>query len=292
MRPGHVFPLQAKENGVLERAGHTEGAVDLMRLAGLKPAAVLSEVMNQDGTMAKSEALTQFVATHHLPLLSIEDIIHYRLQHESMIDEQTSASLTLSAYGDFTITVIKEKINHMEHVVLTKKHSESTLPLLVRIHSSCMTGDLFASCCCDCHQQLHYALTQISVEGGMLIYLNQEGRGIGLFNKIKAYALQEAGLDTVEANVQLALPVDARKYYLAAHILKDRNITHVRLLTNNPEKVADLKQYGIQEVTPVCIPVLKNQHNARYLETKRTKLQHTIQLKETSHAAEEEKNFA
>ncbi|MBI5448021.1 MAG: 3,4-dihydroxy-2-butanone-4-phosphate synthase [Gammaproteobacteria bacterium] len=274
VKPGHIFPLQAREGGVLERAGHTEGAVDLVRLAGFKPAAVLCEIMNEDGSMTHGEKLEEFARVHQITLLSIDDLVAYRLRHENLIEKETSALLPLKEYGEFTITVIKEKINGDEHVVLTK--NLKTNNPLVRIHSACMTGDLFHSLRCDCHQQLHYSLKKISEEGGLLIYLNQEGRGIGLFNKIKAYALQEKGLDTLEANEQLGLPIDSRKYYLAANILRNKKIKKLKLLTNNPEKVNDLNRYGSFDVEAMPLPAFYNEYNVDYLNVKKTKLQHTI----------------
>lgn len=273
--PGHIFPLQAKDGGVLERAGHTEGALDIVRIAGFKPAAVLCEVMNPDGTMARGESLRQFAEEHDLKMLAIDDIINYRRYQENLIEEETTAKLP-TKHGVFDITVIKEKNSGMEHVVLTKKKSNADGATLVRVHSSCMTGDVFGSKRCDCQQQLHYSLERIAAEGGMLIYLNQEGRGIGLFNKIKSYALQEQGMDTVEANHHLGLAVDLRKYYVAANVLRNNNINHVRLLTNNLDKVADLKRYGINEVEREEIPVFCNEHNQFYLQTKKNKLNHII----------------
>lgn len=277
VKPGHIFPLQAKDGGVLERQGHTEGAVDLVKLAGLKPAAVLCEIMNPDGTMCRGEQLKQFSATHHIAMLSIDDIITYRLHQECVIADEASSQFSLDEYGMFNISVVREKYSHLEHVVLTKNIHTLTQPPLVRIHSSCLTGDLFASQHCDCHKQLHYSLQRISSEGGMLIYLNQEGRGIGLFNKIKAYALQEQGFDTVEANKELGLPVDARKYYVAASILRRFDIHHLRILTNNPNKIQDLKKYGIKEVIREPMPSFQHEHNQFYLQTKKFKLNHLIE---------------
>ena len=210
-------------------------------MAGFKPAAVLCEIMNPDGTMAHGNQLVEFARTHELNMLSIDDIIAYRMLHENLIQDESSTSILLDEYGQFTLTVIKEKFSASEHIVLRKDTITANQPTLVRIHSSCTTGDLFASRRCDCHQQLHYSLQKISAEGGMLIYMNQEGRGIGLFNKIKSYALQDQGFDTVEANVELGLPVDARSYHMAANILRHHDISHVRLLTNNPGKASDLK---------------------------------------------------
>ena len=276
VRPGHVYPLQAKIGGVLERAGHTEGAIDLVRLAGFKPAAILCEVMNADGTMARGDALKTFAKQHQLPLLSIAELVHYRLKHEDQIKEKTSAKISLEAYGDFTISVIQEKYCLKEHLILSKLAVDPTKPLLVRIHSACTTGDIFHSTRCDCHQQLHYSLKKISEEGGLLIYLEQEGRGIGLLNKIKAYALQDQGLDTVEANEQLGLPIDQREYYIAAQILRDLQLTSIRLLTNNPQKISGLTRYGFPEVIREVMPVFYHAHNRRYLQAKKTKLAHWI----------------
>lgn len=275
VRPGHIYPLQAKPGGVLERAGHTEGAIDLMRLAGLQPAAVLCEVMNADGTMAKGAELAAFAKAHEIRILAMADLIAYRRYRENLIAEQMTAHLPLAQYGEFEMTVVREKITGLEHIVLTKK-TLTTKPLLVRVHSTCMTGDLFGSQRCDCQQQLHYALQRIAAEGGMLIYLNQEGRGIGLFNKIKAYALQEQGLDTIEANHSLQLPADSREYYIAANILRNANISKIRLLTSNPHKINQLLKYGMAEVQAENMPVFCNEYNKNYLVTKKNKLQHFL----------------
>jgi len=276
--PGHIFPLQAKPGGVLERQGHTEGAVDIMRLADLKPAAVLCEIMNPDGTMCHGEDLKTFATTHQLNVLSIDDIVHYRRCHENLIDNFTSASFPLEKYGTFNINVLKEKFSHEEHIVLHKEWHSSDKPVLVRIHSSCLTGDLLASVRCDCNKQLHYALQQISTQGGLLIYLNQEGRGIGLFDKIRTYALQEQGYDTVEANIELGLPVDSRNYYFAAAVLRHFNVDKVRLLTNNPHKMEDLKKYGVSHIERVSMPSFHHEHNHFYLQTKNKKMNHLINL--------------
>lgn len=278
VKPGHIFPLQAKTGGVLERQGHTEGAVDLAILSGCKPAAVLCEIMNADGSMMKGKQLLSFAKSHQLHMLSINDIMTYRLQHEDLISESTEASLPLDHYGDYTISVVKEKISGTEHVILKNRQTIEKSPTLVRIHSSCLTGDLFGSERCDCQKQLHYSLKRISEYGGILIYLNQEGRGIGLFNKIRSYALQEQGYDTVEANEILGLPADARKYHVAASILRKLNLQHIQLLTNNPNKVNDLKKYGIKQVKRIAMPIFEGEHNHHYLQTKMTKLKHAIQL--------------
>lgn len=276
LKPGHIFPLHAKTHGVLERAGHTEGSVDLVHLAGFKSAAVLCEIMNPDGTMTKGKELIEFANKFGLQILTIEDLVQYRLCHENLIEEEVSAKLPLQSYGAFDMSVVREKVTKNEHIVLSKKVANPTSPTLVRVHSCCITGDLFGSERCDCKQQLNYSLKKISEEGGVLIYLNQEGRGIGLFNKIKAYALQENGLDTIEANQKLGMPVDAREYFIAANILRNRGIHHIRLLTNNPDKISSLKKYGITTVDREKIVVSSNVYNQNYLHIKQTKLNHFI----------------
>lgn len=279
VKPGHIFPLQARDGGVFERQGHTEGAVDLAVLAGSKPAAVLCEIMNPDGTMTRGKQLDEFAEKYNLHMLAISDIIEYRLQHENMIVEETTATVPLDNYGTFKMTVIKEKFTNHEHMILTSETApDANKATLVRIHSACVTGDIFSSQRCDCHQQLHHSLKRISEEGGMLIYLNQEGRGIGLFNKIKAYGLQENGLDTVEANEKLGLPADLRQYHIAANILRNRHIPAIRLLTNNPEKVDSLKKHGFENVEREAMPIFQNEHNAKYLKTKKEKMKHEINL--------------
>jgi 3,4-dihydroxy 2-butanone 4-phosphate synthase/GTP cyclohydrolase II len=279
VKPGHIFPLQAKAGGVLERAGHTEGALDLVRLAGLMPAAVLCEIMNPDGTMTHGEEIEAFASTHQLKTLSIDDIITYRLTTENNIAEETAATLPVTGCNELQVIAIKEKITEREHLVLLHETTSSEPPL-VRIHSSCLTGDLFASLRCDCNKQLHYSLEKIKSEGGLLIYLNQEGRGIGLFNKIKAYALQEQGYDTIEANQQLGLPVDSREYHIAANILRNRGITRVRLLTNNLSKVSALQKFGIEVTAREPVPIFCNSHNKKYLQAKKEKLNHEIFMPE------------
>jgi len=275
VKPGHMFPLQARQHGVLERAGHTEGSIDIVSLAGFKPAAILCEIMNTDGTMAHGKQLETFSKTHQLNMVSIEDIISYRLSRENLIEEEITATLPIESLGLFKITVIKEKISGDEHIIL-EKESTTKEPLLVRIHSACITGDIFGSLRCDCNKQLHYSLELISKEGGMLIYLSQEGRGVGLFNKIKAYALQETGLDTIEANQQLGLPIDSRKYYIAANIFRNKNIQSIRLLTNNPAKANDLRKYGLTHIEIKSMPVFCHDENKNYLKAKKQKLNHSI----------------
>jgi 3,4-dihydroxy 2-butanone 4-phosphate synthase/GTP cyclohydrolase II len=273
--PGHIFPLLAKAGGVLERAGHTEGSLDLVRLAGLKPAAVICEIMNSDGSMARGKELLAFGKKHQLNILSIEDIISYRLQTENLITGEVSSVLPLAGCEDLTVTAIKEKITGHEHLVIENKMNSVKAPL-VRIHSSCLTGDLFGSLRCDCNKQFHYSLEKIKQEGGILIYLNQEGRGVGLFNKIHAYALQDGGLDTIEANEKLGLPVDSRQYHIAANVLRNKNIHKIRLLTNNLAKVSALEKFGIEVVNREAIPIFCNQHNKKYLQAKKDKLHHEI----------------
>lgn len=275
-RPGHIFPLRAQAGGVLTRAGHTEGSIDITTLAGFKPAAVLCELMNPDGSMMRGKKLLEFALQHQIKILSIEDIVAYRLAHENFITEEVTAQLPIKNGSGFQITVVKDKLTGLEHTMLSKEHSSLSPYTLVRIHSACLTGDLFESLRCDCHQQLTYSLERINEAGGLLIYLNQEGRGIGLLNKIKAYALQEQGFDTIEANQQLGLPVDSREYYIAANMLRNRNIQRVKLLTNNPEKVQQLQKLGIQEVVMENTPTFYTEHNKQYLQVKKVKLNHQI----------------
>lgn len=276
IKPGHMFPLRACNGGVLERPGHTEGAIDLLKLSNLTPVAVLSEIMNPDGTMTRGDALDAFAKAHDLTILSIDDVVDYRLATENRIADEACATLPLDQYGEFEITAIRENITDEEHLVLSNLHIKPNATPVVRVHSACTTGDVFCSNRCDCHQQFHYAMQQISELGGIMIYLKQEGRGIGLFNKIKAYALQEKGYDTVEANELLGLPVDSRRYHIAANVLRNRNIKQIRLLTNNPNKVEDLIKFGVTFVEPVFMPSFHNEHNQQYLTTKKNKLSHAI----------------
>lgn len=278
-RPGHVFPLRAHADGVLGRQGHTEGSVDLVQLAGFKPAAVICEVMNPDGTMCSGDDLTVFAHNHQIAMVSIADLIAYRLAKESQIAEEATTTLPLAGFGEFTVTAFKEKFTQKEHIVLQKrKDGCADQETLVRIHSSCLTGDLFGSLRCDCHDQLTYALKRISAEGGVLIYLNQEGRGIGIFNKIKAYALQEQGLDTIQANECLGFAGDTRRYYIAGHILQNLGINKIKVLTNNPEKLAYLNLCGYSNAQHEPMPVFCSNHNKHYLQTKITKLNHMMSL--------------
>lgn len=275
VKPGHIFPLHANSGGVLARQGHTEGAMDIVKLAGFTPAAVLCEVMNPDGSMAKGKDLLEFARHHQLSMVSIDDIIAYRRNKEDLIQEEVTTQLPLEKYGLFNLSVVKEKFNQHEHIILSSEKPWVTRPL-TRVHSACITGDMFGSKRCDCNKQLDYSLKKISEQGGVLIYLNQEGRGIGLFNKIQTYMLQDNGLDTVEANASLGLPIDSRDYYLAANILKNRNINSIRLLTNNPNKTNGLKKYGIDVAEIEQIPVFLNKYNEHYLLTKKEKLNHLI----------------
>jgi 3,4-dihydroxy 2-butanone 4-phosphate synthase/GTP cyclohydrolase II len=280
--PGHVFPLRAKPGGVLERQGQTEGSVDLMTLAGLRPAAVICEIMNDDGSMSRREELEHFALQHNMPLISIRDLMHYRIHQEILVEAVASSRLPLQAHGDFTMTVFRNQLDDAEHFTLVKPmHSSDDIPL-VRIHSECITGDLFGSAKCDCGDQLNHSLAMIAKEGGVLIYLRQEGRGIGLANKLKAYALQEQGFDTVEANEQLGLPVDNRDYGVAFQILKWMGIEHVRLLTNNPEKMASLQSYGIHVHERVALESLCTKENRDYLHVKQTKMGHFLTVESES----------
>ena len=271
--PGHVFPLKAKPNGVLERQGQTEGSVDLSKLAGLASAAVICEIMNDDGTMSRGAELKAFAQKHDLRIVSVEELINYRLTHDVLVDELASSELPIEGLGDFTLKVFGNRSDNLQHLALIK-HPISENPL-VRVHSECLTGDVFGSAKCDCGGQLDASLKMISKQGGVVIYMRQEGRGIGLVNKIKAYALQqEQGLDTVEANNQLGLPADKRDYAISAQILRYLGVTNLRLLTNNPKKIQGLNKYGItiSERHPIEMP--SNQYNQTYLQTKQDKLGH------------------
>lgn len=275
-RPGHIFPLVAKNGGVLRRAGHTEAAVDLSTLAGLQPSGVLVEIMNDDGSMARLPNLIQMAQQFHLKIISIKDLIHYRLQRESIVEKIVVVDLP-TKYGHFKLHAYKVKTTGAEHLALVKGEINSDEPVLCRVHSSCLTGDVLGSLRCDCGDQLHAAMEVIEKEGkGILLYLNQEGRGIGLLNKLKAYKLQEEGMDTVEANLQLGFAPDERDYGVGAQILRDLGVRKIRLLTNNPKKRAGLEGYDLQIIENVPIVIPANPHNACYLSTKKTKLGHIL----------------
>ncbi|MCG8411532.1 MAG: bifunctional 3,4-dihydroxy-2-butanone-4-phosphate synthase/GTP cyclohydrolase II [Bacteroidales bacterium] len=277
-RPGHIFPLKARERGVLRRAGHTEAVVDLTRLAGLKPGGVLVEIMNEDGTMARLPELLKVAERFDLKIISIEDLIKYRLEEDSLVEKGVSVKLP-SDYGEFELIPFRQKSNGLEHVAIIKGTWEKDEPVLVRVHSSCVTGDIFASKRCDCGQQLHEAMRKIDEIGqGVVLYMNQEGRGIGLFNKIKAYKLQEQGMDTVQANLELGFKDDERDYGVGANILRELGLGKIRLLTNNPIKRKGLEAYGLEIIENVSIEVEPNEHNHFYLETKMEKMGHSLEL--------------
>lgn len=278
-RPGHINPLRARERGVLRRPGHTEAAVDLARLAGLQPAGVLIEIMNEDGSMARMPDLQKKAKEFGMKIISIADLIKYRLKEESIVEYGDTVSLP-TVDGEFNITIFRQKSNGLEHMAITKGSWRKDEPVLVRVHSSCATGDILGSCRCDCGSQLHAALQMIEAEGkGALIYLMQEGRGIGLFNKIKAYKLQDEGLDTVDANVALGFKPDERDYGVGASIIHDLGIRKLRLMTNNPTKRAGLEGYGIEITENVPIVICPTKHDARYLLTKEERMGHTLGLK-------------
>jgi 3,4-dihydroxy 2-butanone 4-phosphate synthase / GTP cyclohydrolase II len=276
VQPGHVFPLRARVGGVLQRAGQTEAAVDLARLAGLNAAGVVCEVMKDDGTMARVPDLVEYCARHDLKMITVEDLIEYRRRTEKLVERMTSVRLP-TAYGDFIAIAFREKLTGKHHVALVKGHVEGEEDVLVRVHSECLTGDVFHSLRCDCGEQLEQALAQIgSEERGVLLYMAQEGRGIGLLNKLKAYELQENGMDTVEANLELGFPPDMREYGIGNQILADLGLSTIRILTNNPKKITGIEGFGLTVVEQVPIEISPNDENRRYLETKRTKLGHRL----------------
>jgi len=275
-RPGHIFPLKSKPGGVLRRTGHTEATVDLSVLAGFEPCGVLVEILNEDGTMARLPQLMEIAKRFDLKIISIEDLISYRLEKESIVHRQVEVSMP-TAYGDFKLIDYHVETNGQEHLALIKGEWQPDEPVLVRMHSSCVTGDIFGSCRCDCGEQLHHSMQMIEKEGkGVIVYLNQEGRGIGLLNKLKAYKLQEQGMDTVEANVELGFKADERDYGVGAQILRDLGVRKIRLMTNNPRKRAGLIGYGLEIVENVPIVIPSNPHNENYLKTKKDKLGHSI----------------
>ena len=275
-RPGHIFPLRAKKGGVLRRAGHTEATIDLARLAGFEAAGVLVEIMNEDGTMARLPELLEIARKFDLKVVSIKDLIEYRLKIDSLIEEIVRVDMP-TKYGHFKLIAFREKNTNNEHLALVKGEWIKDEPLLVRVHSSCFTGDILGSMRCDCGEQLHEAMQMVEREGkGVILYMNQEGRGIGLVNKLKAYKLQEEGMDTVEANLHLGFPMDKRDYGVGAQILRYLGISKLRLISNNPRKRAGLLGYGLEIVDTVSIEIHPNPHNEKYLQTKRDKLGHQI----------------
>lgn len=275
-RPGHIFPLKAKSEGVLRRAGHTEAAIDLARMAGFEPAGCIVEILNEDGSMARLPDLFEVAKKWDLKIISIEDLIRYRLQHETLIKREISVEMP-TKFGDFQLVAYKQTNNNQEHLALIKGEWNLEEPVLVRVHSSCMTGDIFGSCRCDCGEQLQKAMEKIEAEGkGVIVYMNQEGRGIGLLNKLKAYNLQEQGFDTVEANLQLGFRMDERDYGVGAQILRELGVRKMKLMSNNPKKRTGLTGYGLEIIENVPLEVEPNPHNAGYLATKKEKMGHTL----------------
>ncbi|WP_313367218.1 bifunctional 3,4-dihydroxy-2-butanone-4-phosphate synthase/GTP cyclohydrolase II [Sphingobacterium mizutaii] len=275
-RPGHIFPLIAKDGGVLRRTGHTEASVDLARLAGFEPAGVLVEILKDDGEMARLPDLIKVAEKFDLKIISIEDLIEYRLKHDTLIQEEVSVEMP-TEWGDFKMKAFTQKNTGEQHLALYKGEWKEDEPILVRVHSSCVTGDIFGSCRCDCGPQLHKAMEMIQKEGkGIVVYMNQEGRGIGLVNKLHAYKLQETGIDTVDANLQLGFKPDLRDYGVGAQILRYMGVTKMRLMSNNPTKRAGLIGYGLEVVDNVPIEIIPNKYNEEYLKTKRDKMGHTL----------------
>ncbi len=277
-KPGHIFPLKAKKGGVLRRAGHTEAAIDLARLAGFEAAGVIVEIMNEDGTMARLPHLVEIAKKFNLKLVSIKDLIAYRIKHESLIERQIRVEMP-TEWGDFKLVAYNQTTNDQTHLALVKGTWDDDEEILVRVHSSCVTGDIFGSCRCDCGAQLHAAMEMVEEAGkGVIVYMNQEGRGIGLLNKLKAYELQEKGMDTVEANLALGFDMDQRDYGIGAQILRDLGVKKMKLMSNNPKKRTGLIGYGIQIVDNVPIEITANDHNRFYLQTKRDKMGHFIKV--------------
>ena len=275
-KPGHIFPLRAKKGGVLRRVGHTEAAIDLSRLAGFEPAGVLVEIMNDDGTMARLPQLIEVAKKFEFKIVSIKDLIEYRIKRDSLIDEVVRVDMP-TKYGDFKLVAFKEKHSSNEHLALVKGEWQKDEPVMVRVHSSCFTGDILGSLRCDCGEQLHAAMKMVEKEGkGAILYMNQEGRGIGLLNKLKAYRLQEEGLDTVEANLHLGFQMDQRDYGIGAQILRHLGISKLKLVSNNPKKRVGLMGYGLEIIENIPIEISSNPHNEKYLMTKRDKLGHEI----------------
>jgi 3,4-dihydroxy 2-butanone 4-phosphate synthase/GTP cyclohydrolase II len=280
--PGHMFPLRAKEGGVLVRAGHTEAIVDLAKMAQLYPAGVICEILNEDGTMARLPQLTVLAEKYCIKIISVTDLIAYRSRHEKLVHRIAEASLP-TKYGEFKAIAYKSDVDTKEHIALVMGDVVNTKPVLVRVHSECLTGDVFGSLRCDCGEQIGMAMQAIAKEGrGVILYMRQEGRGIGFHNKIRAYALQDKGLDTVEANISLGFAPDLRDYGIGAQILTDLGIREISLLTNNPKKVISLEGHGLKVIQTVPIVVAPNPHNRRYLETKKNKLGHIIEFPKVS----------
>ncbi len=277
-KPGHIFPLRARKGGVLRRAGHTEAAIDLARMAGFEPAGVIVEILNEDGTMARLPQLVEIAKKFDLKIVSIEDLIEYRIKTESLIEPVIDVQLPTNI-GDFKLHLFRETNSGKEHLALVKGEWDESEPILTRVHSSCMTGDIFGSCRCDCGPQLHKAMELIEKEGkGVIIYMNQEGRGIGLTNKLKAYKLQEEGYDTLEANIKLGFKADERDYGIGAQILRALGVSKMKLMSNNPKKRTGLIGYGLEIVENVALEIESNQHNELYLKTKRDKMGHSLKL--------------
>ncbi|MFM7662642.1 MAG: bifunctional 3,4-dihydroxy-2-butanone-4-phosphate synthase/GTP cyclohydrolase II [Bacteroidota bacterium] len=277
-KPGHIFPLRAKDGGVLRRAGHTEAAVDLSRLSGFEPAGVIVEILNADGTMARLPELIEISKKFNLKIISIADLIEYRIKNESLIDRIVDVNLPTEV-GEFQLYAYKDITSGQDNLALVKGSWSDDEPILVRVHSSCITGDIFGSCRCDCGPQLQKSMEMIEKEGkGVIVYMNQEGRGIGLVNKLKAYKLQEEGLDTLEANIQLGFKADQRDYGIGAQILRNLGVRKMRLLSNNPKKRSGLIGYGLEIVETVALEIESNSHNKSYLKTKRDKMGHTLKI--------------
>ncbi len=277
-KPGHIFPLRARKGGVLRRAGHTEAAVDLSRMAGFEEAGIIVEILNEDGSMARLPELILIAKKFDLKIVSIEELIKYRIAHESLVEKVVDVHMP-TEWGEFQLHAFKDKSNDMDHLALVKGTWEKDEAILVRVHSSCLTGDIFGSCRCDCGSQLHSAMEQIEKEGkGVIVYMNQEGRGIGLVNKLKAYKLQEGGMDTMEANIELGFKADGRDYGIGAQILRELGVSKMRLMSNNPQKRTGLIGYGLEIIENVSLEIPSNVHNKGYLQTKRDKMGHNLKI--------------
>ena len=277
-KPGHIFPLRARKGGVLRRAGHTEAAIDLSRMAGFEEAGIIVEILNEDGSMARLPELILIAKKFDLKIISIEELIKYRIAHESLVEKVVDVHMP-TEWGEFQLHAFKDKSNDMDHLALVKGTWEKDEAILVRVHSSCLTGDIFGSCRCDCGSQLHSAMEQIEKEGkGVIVYMNQEGRGIGLVNKLKAYKLQEGGMDTMEANIELGFKADGRDYGIGAQILRELGVSKMRLMSNNPKKRTGLIGYGLEIIENVSLEIPSNVHNKDYLQTKRDKMGHNLKI--------------